>query len=325
MSPARRPKRSPTPAPAPPPPPDGLPLPGSEHRHPPLGIGLWGLGRWDHASEERTRQVVERAFERHVGWFDTAEVYGGGRSERILGDALARLDPTRPAPFVSTKVSWEHLQPAQVRASMTGSLQRLGQSSVDLYLVHAPDAHRPIGPTMTTMAELLAEGKTRAIGVSNFGRSELEAAIAAVPGTKLAVNQLRYNLLDHEEADAVLPTARAHGIVLEAYSPIARGLLAGRYLGSGPVPPEVRRFAHSTLGEDRFAEVVARAKRIRAIAKAAEVPMMSIALHWLARRGAAPIVGASKPAQVDEILAAWAVHPADRVLDEAEAASTGTR
>jgi myo-inositol catabolism protein IolS len=312
-------KRAP---PAPPAPAGELPLGSTGRQHPGLGLGLWAMGRWTKDDETRTRAALDRALERGVRWFDTAEVYGTGRSERLLGDALVRHAPTAP-PFLTTKVSWEHLRAAQVRASMTGSLQRLGLPSVDVYLVHAPDPKVPIAETMGALEHLWKEGKTRALGVSNFSVEEIEAAAASLREAPLVVNQVRYNLLNRTDGDAVVEHCRARGIVVEAYTPLARGLLAGRYLDGKPAPPEVRKFARDLFDRDRYPEVLARGRALRDLAEEADVPMASLALHWLRFRGAAPVFGASSAEQVDRVLEAWAVRPDDATLRRADEVTRG--
>lgn len=314
---ARAAPRSPSP-PAPPSWTAGFPMEGSDRSHPALGLGLWALGRWTREDEERTRATVERALARALTWFDTAEVYGTGRSERLLGDALARAGPSAASTFVATKVSWEHLRASQVRASLLGSLQRLGRKSVDLYLVHAPDPHTPIPETMGALETLWSEGRIKAVGVSNYSLQELDAARSAMTKTRVAVNQVRYNLFEREDAEPILEYCRGHGIVVEAYTPIGRGLLAGRYLGGETVPSEVRRFARDEFGEDRFPEIRRRARAIRDLADREKVPMASLALHWLARQQVAPVFGASTPEQVDQVLAAWSTRPPDELLDRAD-------
>jgi len=299
-----------------------IPMGSTGRAHPGLGLGLWARGRWTHDDETRTKATLQHALGRGVPWFDTAEVYGTGRSERFLGDALAH-EPPATVPFLTTKVSWEHLRPAQVRAALQASLGRLGRKSVDVYLVHAPDASVPIASTMEAMEGLWKEGRIGAIGVSNFSVPEIVAARAALREAPLVVNQVRYSLIDPRDGDAVNEYCRANGIVVEAYSPLARGLLVGRYLDDDPPPPEVRRVARDLFDVDRFSEVRAKARAIRDLAKDARVPMASIALHWLRRKGAAPVFGASTPEQVDAILAAWASVPTDAVLDRADAIARG--
>ncbi|EQD41798.1 Aldo/keto reductase, partial [mine drainage metagenome] len=142
---ARRPAADP---PSAPPAIESVALVQGKAAHPALGLGLWGLGRWKTEDEARTKATIARAVERGVRWFDTAEVYGGGRSERVLGDVLARTARADPPFFLATKVSWEHLRPSQLRAALVNSLERLGRPSVDEYLVHAPDDRVPLAQTM---------------------------------------------------------------------------------------------------------------------------------------------------------------------------------
>jgi myo-inositol catabolism protein IolS len=298
---------------------------GSSRPHPRLGLGLWNLGRWTSEDEARTKATIGRAYEAGFRWFDTAEVYGSGRSERLLGEVLRRVAGGAPDAFVVTKVSWEHLRPAQVRASLINSLERLGRRSVDLYLVHAPDSHVALSETMPALEALWKEGKIGAIGVSNFSEEELESAQAALRETRIAVNQVRYNLFDREDADPIREYCRAHEILLEAYSPLARGLLHGRYLTGRGIPAEVRRYAHRMFDPDRLPTILERARALAALAKEAKVPLASIALHWLERQGAAPVIGMSRPEQVDSNLAAWAIRPSDPVLDRADALARGDR
>jgi myo-inositol catabolism protein IolS len=302
-----------------------IPLAAGKKPHPALGLGLWALGRWTPADEARTKATIGRAWERGLRWFDTAEVYGNGRSERILGDVLLRVAGGAPEAFVTTKVSWEHLRPAQVRASLINSLERIGRTSVDLYLIHAPDPHVPLAETVGALEALWKEGRIGALGVSNFGVEELEEASRHLSETPLVVNQVRYNLFDRDEAEPVREYCRTHHILLEAYSPLARGLLHGRYLDGEKVSSEVKRFAHRLFEPDRLPDIVRRARALRELAGEAKVPLASIALHWLERNGAAPIVGASRPTQVDENLAAWNVRPSDEVLDRADAIARGDR
>jgi myo-inositol catabolism protein IolS len=302
-----------------------IPLPGSSKPHPALGVGLWGLGRWSPEDEARTKAMVGRAWERGLRWFDTAEVYGNGRSERILGEVLQRAAAGGTEAYVVTKVSWEHLRPSQVRAALINSLERLARRSVDLYLVHAPDPHVPIGETMRAIEALWKEGKTGAIGVSNFSTAELEEASKHLSETRIVVNQVQYNLFDREDGEEVRDYCRKHGILIEAYTPLARGLLAGRYLDRARVPADVRRYAQRLFDPERFSSLQERGRRLRDLAEKEGVLLASLALHWLEAQGAAPIVGMSRPEQVDENLRAWASRPSARVLAEADAIARGDR
>jgi len=302
-----------------------IPLAGGARPHPAIGLGLWGLGRWTPDAEARTKAAVGRAVERGVRWFDTAEVYGAGRSERTLGEVLHRAGDAAADAFVVTKVSWEHLRPTQVRAAIVNSLERLARRSVDLYLVHAPDPRVPLSETMPALEALWRERKVGAIGVSNFGIEELEESARHLAEAKIVVNQVRYNLLDRDEADPVRDYCRSHGILIEAYSPLAHGLLHGRYLDRERPTPDLKRLFERADRPARWAEVLARARALRDLARDANVPLGAVALHWLRRQGAAPLFGASRPEQVDANLAAWAVRPPDALLDRADAIARGDR
>lgn len=325
MSPARTSKPRRERAVTPRPPIGTIALPGSKRAHPAVGFGLWGMGRWKRADEDQTRASVEHALDSGVRWFDTAEVYGNGRSERVLGEALHRAPTLAKEAFVVTKVSWEHLRPEQLRASLVGSLERLGRSYVDLYLIHAPDPHVPLKETMPALEAAWKDGRIGAIGVSNFSVEEMETAQTALSEARIAVNQVRYNLFDREDGDPIREYCRGHGILIEAYTPLARGLLHGRYLTGKRVPAEVRRFTERTFEPDRFAVIQQRALALQTLAAEAGVPLASIALHWLETRGAAPLFGASHPEQIDSNLAAWAVRPPSKVLEEADAIGRGDR
>ena len=322
----RQPRRAkPGSPPAAPEPIGSVPLAVGAKRHPALGLGLWGLGRWSAEDEARTKATIARAYELGIRWFDTAEVYGAGRSERLLGDVLHRTADGGNEALVVTKLSWEHLRASQVRASLVRSLDRLGRRSVDVYLVHAPDPHVPLQETMGVLETLWKEGRIGAIGVSNFSVEQLEEAARHLSETRLVVNQVRYNLFDREDGEAVGRYCREHRIVVEAYTPLARGLLHGRYLDGRRVPAEVRQYAQDLFGDSRLPEIVRRVRALQELAGEAGVPLPSLALHWLRSQGAAPVFGASRPEQVVSNLDAWAHRPSDEVLARADAIARGER
>ncbi|HZY69909.1 MAG TPA: aldo/keto reductase [Thermoplasmata archaeon] len=302
----------------------GLPMSGGG-THPSLGLGTFAMGRWERSHEARTRATIARALALGVRWFDSAETYGAGRSERVLGDVLAEHSGLTPPPFVVTKAWWENLRAGQVRASLLGSLRRLGLSSVALYLVHAPNPRIPVAETMGALADLQHEGKVGAVGVSNFDVGELEEARAALGNVDLAVDQVKYSILAPDEGEEVLGYCRDHRIVVEAYSPLAQGLLAGRYLDDDGPPTEIRRHDPALFGRDRLPDVLRRARGLRDLARTLDVPLPSLALHWLACRGVAPVFGASTPEQVEAVVRAWATRPTDEALEQADAVAGSVR
>ncbi len=293
-------------------------VPGLPKPHPEIGLGLWNRGRWERDTEAQIGASIERALDRGIRWLDTAEVYGAGRSERLLGAALGEHETLLPELLIVTKVSWEHLRSAQIRAAIQGSLERLGRPKVDLYLVHAPDGRVPIMETMTTLGEIMDDGRIGAIGVSNFSVEELEAAQSALGQRRLAVNQVRYNLIEREDGDPLRDYCRDHGILMEAYTPLCHGLLTGRFLKTGTVPAATRRGVRS-FSPEKVNVTLERARALQRLAEEAHVPLASLAFHWLRLQGAAPLFGASLPAQVDDNIAAWAMRPPKGVLEAADA------
>ena len=321
--PVRRPTSSPT-RPSPPPI-DDLPLAHGKKPHPALGLGLWGIGRWKPEEEARTKATIGRAYELGFRWFDTAEVYGGGRSERVLGDVL-----TRAAGGLRTRSSLRRspgstFGPRRSGPSSINSLERLGRSTVDLYLVHAPDARVPLADTMGALEGLWKEGRVGAIGVSNFGLEELEEAAKHLSEARVWVNQVRYNLFDRDEFDPSRDYCAKHGILIEAYTPLARGILTGRVSHGMRVPPEVKRFARCLEDEDHLQSVLDRARSLKALADEAGVPLASVCAPLAGPERCAPIVGMSRPDQVDANLTAWRTAVPDRVLTRADALARGDR
>ena len=303
----------------------GIPLGTTGLTHPALGLGLFAMGRWKRDDEAKTRRTIVRALELGLRWFDTAEVYGAGRSERLLGDVLSRSGAISPPSFVVTKVWDEHARAEQVRGAVLGSLQRLGLPRVDLLLLHGPNRHVPIAETLEAMRNLHQEGKIGSVGVSNFSVEELDAAVRASGDVPIVVNQVRYSMLAPGEGESVLDYCRQNRILIEAYSPLAQGMLAGRYLDGGKIPAEVRSMDPGVYQRGRVPRLVERARRFRALAQDSHVHLPSIALHWLAVRGVAPVFGATSPEQVEEVLRAWSTPPSDDVLERADAIAGGER
>lgn len=191
-----------------------------------VGFGSWEAGgaHWGpNASEQGVIDAIHAGIEAGMTWVDTAEVYGQGVSEQIVGRAVAGRDDV----LVFTKVAPDEgsgLRPEQVRSAMDGSLRRLGRDHVDLYQVHWPDDDVPVEETWGAMAELVAAGKARHIGVSNFGRELIERCQAIHP---VASVQNEFSLLHQGDRAELLPWLAEQGIGYLAYSPLAAGRLTG--------------------------------------------------------------------------------------------------
>ena len=266
-----------------------------------LGCNNFG-GRID---LDATWAVVDAALEAGVTFFDTAEIYGTGDSERFLGEIL---EGRRDQVVLATKFGWGHERgdgsAAKVRAAIEGSLERLRTDHVDLYYLHKPDPGTPILETLTALDELVREGRARAIGCSNFSADQLSEAdrVAREHGlTRFTVLQNHYSLIRRDDDEDVLPLCRELGVSYIPYFPLASGLLTGKYR-RGETAPEGARLAGREIEDERL-------DRVEACASFADEHGHS--LHELAICALAStpgvgsiIAGATRPEQVRANVAA---------------------
>lgn len=270
-----------------------------------LGFGAWQLGDpayWGEDSEVDGDAAVHAALDAGVNFFDTAEMYGDGRSEEVLGRALGKR---RGEAIIASKFLPQHSAPEAVRRAYEGSLRRLGTDYLDLYQVHWPARDVPFEDTWAALDSLRAEGKIRAIGVSNFGARDLGAWFRMGDA---ATNQLGYNLLFRAIEHEIVLACERHGVGILAYMPLMQGLLAGRWQSVGEIPVSRRRTRHFSGAREgtRHGEPGCEALLLEAVAGIADVarergrPMAEVALAWLmARPGVVSVLaGARKPAQV---------------------------
>jgi aryl-alcohol dehydrogenase-like predicted oxidoreductase len=269
-----------------------------------VGLGTWQFGsrEWGYGSDYAQGEagaIVDRAIELGVTLFDTAEVYGFGRSERILGAAIAGR---RDQVFVATKVFPVAPVPAVVRNRVAGSLRRLGIERIDLYQVHWPNPVVPHGPMLATLADLQRKGVISHVGVSNYSRAQWESADREFGGPVLS-NQVEYSLVKRDPEREILPWAQANGRIVIAYSPLAQGFLSGRYSASNR-PGGMRAAKPLFLPEnlDRGAELLG---VLAEVAAAHGVTPSHVALAWLLRRPNVVVIpGASSVAQLESNVAA---------------------
>ena len=196
-----------------------------------IGMGTWRIGVFS-SPEERSSQVqaLRKGFELGMNLVDTAEMYAAGRSEEVVRDAMQGI---RKDVFLATKISPDNLRHDDVIAACERSLRRLGTSYIDLYQVHWPNPRVPIQETMSAMEELVAAGKVRHIGVSNFSVEETEAARAALSKSDVISNQVEYSLTNRHVEAGVLPYCAKEKLTLIAYSPLARGNVSQRDIPTG--------------------------------------------------------------------------------------------
>lgn len=273
-------------------------LGSSDVRVSPLGIGtwawgdrwIWGYGRGDYTDKD-IREAFEVSLEAGVNVFDTAEVYGRGRSETLLGD-LIRESQARP--LVMTKFMpfpWR-LSKRGLHRALGKSLERLGFDDVDLYQVHFPVPLIPIETWMEAMAEAVEAGQTRAVGVSNFSAKQMGHAYNALTehDVPLASNQVHYSLLHRKpEFNGVKQLCHDLNVTLIAYSPLEQGILTGKYTPDNP-PPGIRGRQYNARYLARVQPLIARMREIGE-AHGGKTPAQ-VALNWVICKDAMPIPGA---------------------------------
>ena len=244
-----------------------------------IGLGTWQFGEpgWGWGREldhQGASRIVERALELGVNFFDTAAVYGNGRSEEILSEVLGEA---RNRVVITTKVA-PPLEPGRVKWSAERSLRRLNMASIELYQLHAPDNSVPLDRTMGALRELMESGQVRQVGVSNFGLSQWRRGEAAL-GSPLISNQVEYHLLERRHGESLVPHARAQGRIVIAYSPLAQGLLTGKY-GQSNVPQDVR--AHYGIFNRRsLRHAPAIVEALREVGTHYDATPAQVALAWL--------------------------------------------
>lgn len=263
-------------------------------------LGCWSLigdFTWGDQDEADSVAAIHASLDAGVNFFDTAEGYGGGRSEEMLGRELAGV---RKSVVLATKVQPDHLRAADVRRSCEASLRRLRTDYIDLYQVHWPEANSPVAETMAALEGLKAEGKVRAIGISNCGVSYMGEFLQA---GRIEANQLCYSLLWRPIEPAIQPMCVEQGVSILAYSPLCQGLLTGKFDSADEVPPSrarTRLFSaqrpHSMHREAGCeAEMFAAMLEMRPVCTSLGVAMADLALAWvLARPGVASVVAGAR-------------------------------
>ncbi len=289
-----------------------------------IGLGTWQFGsrEWGYGrsyAEREAQAIVRRALELGVTLFDTAEIYGLGRSERILGQALGA---DRDSVFLATKVFPVLPLAPVVEQRAVASASRLGAARLDLYQVHQPNPVVRDRTTMRGMRALQQVGLVGEVGVSNYSLARWRAAEAAL-GSRVLSNQVCYNLAQREPERALLPYAQACGRIVIAYSPLAQGLLSGRYDREHRPAGGVRRanplFLPGNL--DRAAGLIG---MLRQVAREHSATPAQIALAWVIRHPAVTAIpGASTVAQLESNAEAAEIELTDaqyRALQQAAAA-----
>jgi aryl-alcohol dehydrogenase-like predicted oxidoreductase len=271
-----------------------------------ISLGSW-LTYSGGVERQQAEACVKAAFEEGINFIDTANVYGRGASEELLGEALSGHD--RSSYILATKVFFpmsdtaRGLSAAQIHKQIDASLGRLRTDYVDLYQCHRYDEDTPLEETMQALTEVVEAGKARHIGFSEWPVQRIEESLALPGVARWVSSQPQYSMLWRKPEAQVIPLCEREQISQIVWSPLGQGVLTGKYRPGEPPPPGSRAVSESMSGfMDRLMQdpVLEAAQRLRPIAEGAGLTMVQLALAWVLRQSnvASAIVGASRPEQV---------------------------
>ncbi len=288
-----------------------------------ISLGSW-LTYSGGVEREQAEACVKAAFEAGINFIDTANVYGRGAAESLLGEVLAGFE--RSSYILATKVFFPMsdtdmgLSKAQVHKQVDASLERLRTDYVDLYQCHRYDSRTPLEETMEALTEVVQAGKARLIGFSEWPVDAIEASLALPDAERWISSQPQYSMLWRVPEAEVIPLCEREGIAQIVWSPLAQGVLTGKYLPGEQPPPDTRAASESMSGfidrlmDDRVLEAV---QRLRPVAEQSGLTMAQLALAWVLRQRnvASAIIGASRPEQVHANASASGIELDQQTLD----------
>ncbi|NMC02409.1 MAG: aldo/keto reductase [Chloroflexi bacterium] len=293
-----------------------------------ISLGAW-LTFGGTEDIEVTRACIQTAVEHGVNFFDLADSYAGGEAERVVGQALRDLGVARQHLVLSSKVFWpmsddvndRGLSRKHILESVEGSLRRLGVEYLDLYFCHRFDAATPLDEVVRAMDDLVHQGKILYWGTSVWTAAQLEAAVGTATRFNAylpQVEQPRYNMLDRHIEPEILPTAARHGMGVVVFSPLAQGLLTGKY--NAGIPEGSRAASSRWLERDLTEANLEKIRRLSALAEHLGLTVAQLALAWILRRPeiSSAITGATKPQHVVSNVAAADMQLSEDVLAEIE-------
>ena len=299
-----------------------------------LGTMTYGSSKWRPwvLDEEASRPLIKQALEAGINFFDTADMYSLGASEEVLGRALKDFGPTRDKVVIATKVFYpvgddpnqRGLSRKHIMHAIDDSLRRLGTDYVDLYQIHRFDAETPIEETLEALHDIVRAGKALYLGASSMAAWQFAKMLYTADAngwTRFVTMQNHYNLIYREEEREMIPLCLEEGIGVLPWSPLARGLLAGKRR------PKTTRAATDTYGKQLYGDKISEADervvdRLEAVATESDLAPAQVALARLLQKPGvvAPIIGVSKPPQLDDALAALEVRLAPETISKLEEA-----
>ncbi|WP_455368093.1 aldo/keto reductase [[Eubacterium] cellulosolvens] len=278
-----------------------------------IGLGTFQASKRHWGEQINLNEVadaIKRAYELGVNFIDTAETYGDGDSEKIVGKVIKEIG--RDNLVIATKVHGKHCRYRDVLKAAEKSLQRLGVNEIDLYQIHWPDPWEqiPLKQTMDAVEELYHDGKIRYIGVSNFAVRDIKEAQSHLSSTEIVSDQVRYNLLQREIEYDLLDHCKKEGMTLFAWSPLAQGILTGKYTTYNK-PSDAERKGNRLFYNSNLTHIQRLLNVLQKISKVRKKTVAQIALNWLLQnKTVIPIPGAKNPQQAEENITAsgWSLN-----------------
>ncbi len=288
-----------------------------------IALGSWltyGAG----VEQDAARACLHAAFDAGINFIDTANVYGRGAAEQVLGELLA--DIPRDRYVLATKLFFpmtaedKGLSSAQIEKQLDASLARLGVDYVDLYQCHRYDPETPLDETMEALTRAVEAGKARYVGFSEWTRAQIQASLDVPGAVKFVSSQPQYSMLWRRIEEAVIPVCEANGISQIVWSPLAQGVLTGKYRPGMPPPSDSRAAddrMNAFIGDLMSDSVLDAVQRLRPVADDAGLSMAQLALAWVLRQPgvASAIIGATRPQQVRDNAAAAGIRLDQPSLD----------
>ena len=277
-----------------------------------VGLGAWAMGGpwlygWGPQDDNDSIRTVFEALDEGINWIDTAPIYGHGRSERIVGEALKQISYK---PFVATKCGllWDAeteripcLKAQSIRSECHQSLKRLGLEVIDLYQIHQSEPDEDIEQAWEELTRLQEQGKVRHIGVSNFTVEQIERIQKIAPAASF---QPPYSMLHREIEDELLAFCGQNNIGVVVYSPMQRGLLTGKFSHErqANLPEGDHRRKNADFQDPQFTATLQLVEQLRPVAERNSMTLAQLAISWVLRRSevTAAIVGARRPDQIEE-------------------------
>ena len=294
-----------------------------------ISLGSW-LTFGSGVPRAQAEACVTRAFDEGINFIDTANIYGRGAAETFLGEVLQKVP--RKSYVLATKLYFpmtatdQGLSAAQIKKQIDASLKRLKTDYVDLYQCHRYDSSTPLEETMRALTDVVKEGKARYVGMSEWKAEQIEASFKVPDSVHFVSSQPQYSMLWRTPEKKVIPTCEAHGISQIVWSPLAQGVLTGKYLPGVDVPKGTRASSEtmgSFLGEEWLNDrVLGGVQKLKPVAERHGITLAQLAIAWVLRlpNVASAIIGATKPEQVTDNAKASGVVLTEEDLLEIDAA-----